>query len=426
MEGIITAYEAEKQEEKMKRKGLRFVMVCMIITIGALSMLMASGAKESVVETSPVTITVWKGSWWNNQAPIVEAAFNATHRNQVDIQAYPFEGLVEKYVVSIVGNQAADILAVDNNMLPLLINEGLLLPFENVEKSDFSGAIWDAASKDGKLYGIPFRADTSGVFYNKDMFDAAGVAYPKDNWTWDDFLDIAIKLTKGNQQYGFGISGSAAAATDFEAEVLPMIWAFGGDIIRDNKMVLDEPGAIKGLQFWVDLANKHKVSPAGAVNYDNKDYIEFFLNGRVAMMMGGSNVIPMLKEKAANIDWDFAPVPGKSKGFGVAYAIPVSCKNPEAAREYIDWFTTPEILSEYTIRMPARATATNNPPWNDPMYVKVMNAAVDSKSPPLNPKWVEIRAMMIREMQKVLTGQTKSVEEAARIMTRQGNTMLGN
>ena len=76
--------------------------------------------------------------------------------------------------------------------------------------------------------------------------------------------------------------------------------------------------------------------------------------------------------------------------------------------------------------MPARATATNNPPWNDPMYVKVMNAAVDSKSPPLNPRWVEIRAMMIREMQKVLTGQTKSVEEAARIMTQQGNTMLGN
>ena len=407
----------------MKKSSLRILIIGLIISVFLTSMLFAAGGRETVTD-EPVTVRVWKGSWWNDHAPVVEEAFNSTHRNQVDIQAYPFEGLVEKYVVSIVGNQAADVLAVDNNMLPLLINEGLLQPIAGVEKSDFSGAIWDAATKDGVLYGVPFRADTSGVFYNKAMFDAAGVPYPQEGWTWDDFLDAAKKLTKGTQQYGFGISGSAAAATDFEAEVLPMIWGFGGEVIKDGKMALDEPGALKGLQYWADLLLTHRVSPSGAVNYDNKDYIEFFLNNRVAMMMGGSNVIPMLKDKGKNIDWDFAPVPGYSKGFGVAYAIPVSTRNPAAAREYIDWFTTPEILSEYTIRMPARASATTNPPWNDPMYVKVMNAAVSSKSPPNVPAWVEIRAMMIREMQKVLTGQTRTVEEAVRIMTTQGNNLL--
>lgn len=393
------------------------ILVCLLFTVGA------GGVKEQS-DAKPVTVRVWKGSWWNDQAPIIEKAFNETHVNKVDIQAYPFDGLVEKYVVSIVGNQAADILAVDNNMLPLLINEGLLQPIEGVEKSDFSGAIWDAAIKDGVLYGVPFRADTSGVFYNKDLFDEAGVPYPQDGWSWQDFLDIAQRLTKGTAQYGFGISGSAAAATDFEAEVLPMIWGFGGEVIKDGKMALDEPAAVEGLRFWTDLLLKYRVSPSGAVNYDNKDYIEFFLDKKVAMMMGGSNVIPLLQEQGQGINWDFAPVPGYSKGFGVAYAIPISSKVPAAAREYIDWFTDPKILSEYTIRMPARSSATANPPWNDPMYVKVMNAAVDSKSPPNEPAWVEIRDMMIREMQRVLTGQTKTVEEAVKVMVEQGNRML--
>ncbi|MFA5446791.1 MAG: sugar ABC transporter substrate-binding protein [Sphaerochaeta sp.] len=406
----------------MKRQMKLMVMV-LVFFVFVIASVGAAGAKESKPD-QPVTVKVWKGSWWNDQAPIVAKAFNDTHFNQVDIQAYPFDGLVEKYVISILGNQAADILAVDNNMLPLLINEGLLLPIEGVEKSDFSGAIWDAASKDGVLYGVPFRADTSGVFYNKGMFDEAGIAYPQDDWTWDDLLEIALKLTKGTDRYGFGISGSAAAATDFEAEVLPIIWAYGGEVIRDGKMALNEPEAIAGLQYWVDLVLKHKVSPSGAVNYDNKDYIEFFLNKKVAMMMGGSNVIPMLQEQAKDIDWDFVPVPGFSKGFGVAYAIPISTKHPEVAREYIDWFTNPEILAEYTIRMPARSSATTSPPWNDPMYGKVMNAAVASKSPPNDPAWVDIRAMMITEMQKVLTGQTKSVAEAAKIMNEQGNSLL--
>jgi multiple sugar transport system substrate-binding protein len=405
----------------MSQRISRLIIVGILLLAVPVLLVFAGGAQET---EGPVTVTVWKGSWWADQAPVVEQAFAESHTNRVKIETYPFDGLIEKYITAIAGGQAPDVIAADNTMMPLLISRGMLQPISGVDRSDFSGAIWEASSADGKLYGIPFRADTSGVFYNKDMFDQAGLSYPDWNWTWDDLLSLAKALTIGTERYGFGISGSPAAGTDFEAEVLPLIWSNGGDVIRDGKVVLDEPGAIAGLQFWVDLVLKHQVSPKGSVNYDNKDYIEFFLSKRLAMMMGGSNVIPLLNQQAPDINWDFVQVPGVSKGFGYAYAIPVGAKNPEAAREYIEWFTEPENLSRLTIRMPARASATNDPPWNNPVYGKVMKATVNSKSPPLIPEWVEIRAMMIREMQRVLTGDTKSVEEAARIMTDQGNAII--
>lgn len=403
-------------------KKLRVLIVGMILIAGPFLLGSVLGAQE---QKGSETITIWKGSWWADQGPVLEKEFAIGHKNRIDIKTFPFDGLIEKYITAIAGGQAPDIIAVDNNMLPLLISRNLLQPIPGIDKSDFSGAFWEAASANGKLYGVPYRADTSGVFYNKAMFKEAGIAEPAWNWTWDDFLKTAKRLTKGESQYGFGISGSSAAATDFEAEILPMIWAFGGDVIKDGKMALNEPGAIAGLQYWVDLLKKHHVSPSGAVNYDNKDYIEFFLNGRVAMMMGGSNVIPLLKTRAKNIDWDFVQIPGGvSKGFGEGYCIPVGAKHAAAAREYIEWFTEPKTLSRLTIRMPARASAATSAPWSDPMYVKVMKAATNSKSPPMVSKWVQIRAVMIQEMQKVLTGSTESVQKAVEIINVQGNALL--
>jgi multiple sugar transport system substrate-binding protein len=153
----------------MNRKFNRVIVVGMLLLAVPLLSVVAGGTQGARAPEGPVTITVWKGSWWADQAPVVERAFAESHTNRVRIETYPFDGLIEKYVIAIAGGQAPDIIAADNNMMPLLISRGLLQPLSGVDRSDFSGAIWEASSADGLLYGIPFRADTSGVFSSNDL-----------------------------------------------------------------------------------------------------------------------------------------------------------------------------------------------------------------------------------------------------------------
>lgn len=113
----------------------------------------------------------------------------------------------------------------------------------------------------GDLYAIPYAWVTPVLFYNMDMFDAAGLEYPDETWTWDDFLEAAKKLTiqtdprRAPEQYGFFWYGRYA-------QVEPWVYANSGRILNENKtrVAIDE-NAREALQFLSDLTNVHKVSP---------------------------------------------------------------------------------------------------------------------------------------------------------------------
>ena len=67
---------------------------------------------------------------------------------------------------------------------------------EKLEMDKFPSDIKEMYQYDGKTYAVPKDIDTIALWYNKDMFDEAGIAYPDDTWTWDDLYDAAVKLTK--------------------------------------------------------------------------------------------------------------------------------------------------------------------------------------------------------------------------------------
>lgn len=399
-------------------------LVAIVLAVVPAFTAFSSGASEPTVQ-GPVTITVWMGAWWKDQAPVVEKAFAADHQDTLKIETFPYDGYAEKVTTAIMGNVPPDVVALDDAMQNPLAGKNLLQPFEGVTRSDFSLGMWEAGTYQGKVYAIPYRADATGIFFNKDMFDKAGIPYPTKEWSWEDFRKIAKQLTIPGKQYGFGVSGSAAAASDVADLILPLIWSFGGDVIKDGKCVLDQPGAIKAMQFWVNLVRVDRVSPEGSVNYDTKDYLEFFLGGRLAMIESASNLVPQLKAKAKNINWDFVANPGGNfaRNSGYGFAIPVGAKHPAQGREFIDWFTTPDILSRLTIRMPGRSSATTSPPWNEPVYKKILKATETTRNQPIIPQWIEIRAVMIRELQRALTGE-QTVDQAARIMTDTANKIL--
>lgn len=131
---------------------------------------------------------------------------------------------------------------------------------DNIDTGKYPEALVELYNVDGKQYAIPKDFDTIGVWYNKKIFDEAGVPYPTDDWTWDDMADIAKQLTRSDGSV-YGIS----AGYDTQIGIYNTIFANGGTIVSEDKKTsgYDTEATQAGVQCWVDLM-KDGVSPSEA------------------------------------------------------------------------------------------------------------------------------------------------------------------
>jgi multiple sugar transport system substrate-binding protein len=194
----------------------------------------------------------------------------------------------------------------------------------------------------GPLYSVPYQWVCSVLYYNKDLFDKAGVKYPDQSWTYDTLLDAAKELTK-NGNYGFD---SSPQHTFLDA----LISSNGGQVLDDayTKCVIDQPIARDAIQWTVDLVQKYKVAPTAKVAKEAglSAAGSVFASGRVAMSIDGSWAISQMLS-GTSFNWDIAMVPsGKVKravyGGPDQYAIPSAVKNPDLAWEWLKFIIGPD------------------------------------------------------------------------------------
>ena len=195
------------------------------------------------------------------------------------------------------------------------------------------------------MFGLPRDFQTIVLFYNKDMFDAAGVDYPTADWTYDDLREAAKKLAKDTNgdgkidQFGF-----YSDLWDMELIWSEAIWAYGGDIINADhtQTLIGEPKAREAWQLFHDMMFVDKSWPnsttAGEYGGDP------FLAGVAAMTTIGHWAVPGYAE--VNFKWDVAPMPKGPAGQATSvnsagFVIGKSSKNPEAAFEFLKY-----VLSE--------------------------------------------------------------------------------
>ena len=163
-----------------------------------------AGQTEAPNSEAPQDLTIWMGSWWEDQIPVIVETYKKENPNvNLTIEALPVDGYVDKAVTTILGGGGPDILAVDMSQMGTLIDKNLLSSWNesigDMDLSDFAGII-DACKRGDMYYGLPYRTSASIMFYNKTMFDEAGVPYPEEGWTYEDMLEIARKLTIPGQQ----------------------------------------------------------------------------------------------------------------------------------------------------------------------------------------------------------------------------------
>lgn len=190
-------------------------------------------------------------------------------------------------------------------------------------------------------YGLPRDFQTIVMFYNKDMFDAAGIPYPQQGWTWDDLRATAKKLTLDTngdgktEQWGFSCD-----LWDMELCWSEAIWSHGGDVISADytKTLLGEPNARQAWQLFSDMIFVDKSMPDTVVAEEFGG--DLFQPGAVALWPMGHWAIPGYA--AVDFNWDVTPMPTgpggqvtsvNSAGFVVAKAT----KYPDAAWEFVKY-----------------------------------------------------------------------------------------
>ncbi len=243
----------------------------------------------------------------------------------------------------IAGGDPPDIMWINVPNYPDLALNDALLPItdlverDNVDLSPFPDALVDSYILDGELYGISKDFDTIGLYYRTDLFDAAGLDYPDETWTWDDLKEAAAALTADDV---WGYAGGLSIQ-EFE---LNLIRQNGGQVISadGNNTLFGEPAACEALQF---LYSFHTDGTApDQVTQDTSHHWGLFASGRIAMMQDGSWAARSYAD--SEFDIDVAPLPaGTQRGntiHGLAWAILSGTDHPEEAWEFLKFLATEE------------------------------------------------------------------------------------
>ena len=308
---------------KTSRK-LRFTVV--VLAMAVVPLLGTGAALASHPGASNLSATIRFTTWDNKTMfPYLGAIFNHMHKTypniKVKIEAYPDSSV--KLITQIATGTGPDVIQIGQQDVPFFVLKGALVDLDSYMRRDHLSkdmwypAVYNMGVVDGKLYALTKDYATLAVFYNKDLFKAAHVPFPKAGWTWNDLLQDARKLTvvKGGRivQWGVSLPG------DWLDPVEPLIYEFGGrPISPDGKKIegyLNSPQTIKAMQFYMDMFNKYHVAPTPA---EQKAFsnLDMFSSGKVAMNYTGPwQITTWLQNK--NFHFGVAPAPSMN---GKAYS----------------------------------------------------------------------------------------------------------
>ena len=267
---------------KMKK-----VMAVALSMACAATMLSATAVTASAADKKEVVI--WDYFETDAQKEMIQSLMDGFNASQDEYEAthvyVPFSDYEKQLTLGIASGELPDLVILDGCSMASFIQLGL---FGDISDADIN---WDeyiegpleSTMMDGKHYGIPFATNCTALYYNKDMFDAAGIDYPDENTTWDEFHEMAKALTKDGV-YGFG---NAATNTDEGTfQCLQWLYTAGGSYTD----IEDGVDAYKLMQEMIEDGSWTKE----CVNWTQSDVNNNFMAGNLAMQQNGPWQIPVI------------------------------------------------------------------------------------------------------------------------------------
>lgn len=259
-------------------------------------------------------------TWWTGQTAdaheVLEklaAEYHGKHPN-VTIKASPgaptTDDLLTKLSAGFTGGTYPDISYAYGSWASQLAQSGKTQDIAKtvadpaVKWEEIPAAARATATVDGKVIGIPALVDNLGLIYNKKLFDAAGLDYPTDDWSWDQFREAARRLTDRSRNV-YGTAYSVSGSEDTTWHLWPLLWQKGGAILDSaGKPAFNSDAGVQALEFLRQLAVEDK---SMYLDQTDEKYAPLFLDGRVAMMLSGPWELYDLKERKVDYGVTFLP-----------------------------------------------------------------------------------------------------------------------
>jgi multiple sugar transport system substrate-binding protein len=342
-----------------------------------------TGSTDVTTLASDTEVTI---TWWHGQT--AEAAellnglvkeYEGDHPN-VTIEASSggatTDDLLPKLQTGFASGEYPDISYAFGNWASQLGASGRTLDIS--DQVNASGSGWEefpeaaraTAETNGIVIGIPAVVDNLGLIYNTKLFDEAGLEYPTNDWTWDDFRTAAKALTDPSRNQ-YGTAYPVAGDEDTVWRFWPQLWQNGGEVLDDDgEPAFNSEAGVDALEFWRQMAVEDK---SVYLDQTAQKYSPSFYAGNIGMIISGPWVLFDLKE--AKTPYGVTFLPGTDGNHQTISGPDLwvlldhdDSDRAAAAYDFISWLTAPEQDVRWNVaygNLPLRASAAETPEFQD-------------------------------------------------------------
>lgn len=400
-----------------------FFMKMKKVLAAALSLACASTLFAATAVTASAAdkkeVVIWDYFETDAQKQMMQSLIDEFNASQDEYEAshvyVPFADYEKQLTLGIASGELPDLVILDGCGMASFIQLGL---FGDISDADIN---WDeymegpmeSTMLDGKHYGIPFATNCTALFYNKDLFDAAGIDYPDENTTWDEFHEMAKALTKD------GVSGFGNAATNTDEgtfQCLQWLYTAGGSYTD----IEDGVDAYKLMQEMIEDGSWIKE----CVNWTQSDVNNNFMAGNLAMQQNGPWQIPGIEANAPDLNYGVTVLPKKDADSEQATSIlggenmgVVNKDDTSGAEAFLKYYDQTDVMVDAMKQYgsyPPKTEAAKDSYWTDDPIQKAFLTQIDT-SIPRGPSaaWPSYSSAIQTGFQEVMTS-AKTPEQAAK------------
>lgn len=344
-------------------------------------------------------------------------AFEAANPNiTVQVETTPYADYFTKLQTAVAGGTAGDAFELDYQNFVTYAKNGSLAPLQGVDSAAYKKSLLNAFNNNGKQYGLPESFSNVVLFYNKSLFDAAGVATPTANWTWKDEQAAAQKLTNKAK----GVWGDFQPIT--YNEFYKALAQAGGTFLSADgkKAAFNSPAGVAAATWLVNKSGKTMPTDADGASAPDFD-TNLFKAGKLAMWHSGIWMFSGLA--GAKFNWDVVVEPGDTTKASAMFAngvvVNAASKHQAAAQKWLQFLTSSDdtvktrLASSWELPPVADESKlssylTQKAPVNRQAVFDALNATV---LPPVIERQQEMQDAVTKELANAAAGR-KSVAKA--------------
>ena len=314
------------------------------------------GGGEEGGSAEPTTLTFWNGFTSTDGDVLTEIVDRYNGENDkgitIEMDIMTWDVFNEKLPAAISAGQAPDFVLCSTGYYPSYVNAGSFQDLSDYfdrdgnSRDDFDTAVLEGLTYGDDLIGIPFQVVTHYLFWDKDLFEAAGLDPESPPTNWDEIKEYAGKLTDASKnQFGWLIP------TDNNVVAQYTMYAFGGDFTDESctPATLDSPENVEAFEWMYDVYVNMKASP---LDSDDNTYI----SGQLGMFINGPWIINGLRENEINFGVTAVPmnegIDPKSSMIPVGFSVPIttSDEHKDLVYDFVEYWNTEDICTEWTER----------------------------------------------------------------------------